>query len=157
MAITETAPRGTARLVLALVAFASGVLLLSHAAVQGVGALSFWQPCWMQGYDSGACAYLQYEAPTPEWLAPLWVWFAELLLSIAVLALSMRAQGRIVPAAFALLAVLGSSILVDYVFTPAVNGGYLSADNPPGFGLIGAVCQAVAGVLLLVTAVPPRR
>jgi len=156
MAITETAPRGTARVVLALVAFASGVLLLSHAAVQGVGALAFWQPCWSQGYGSGACASLQYEAPTPEWLAPLWVWFAELLLAIAVLALSMRAQGRIVPAAVALLAVLGSSILVDYVFTPAINGGYLSADNPPGFGLIGAACQAVAGVLL-VTAVPPRR
>lgn len=157
MAITETAPRGTARVVLALVASASAVLLLGHAAVQGVGALVFWQPCWSQGYGSEACAYLQYEAPTPEWVAPLWVWFAELLLSIAVLVLAMRAQGRIVPAAFALPAVLGSSILVDYVFTPAINGGYISADNPPGFGLIGAVCQAAAGVLLLVTAVPPRR
>lgn len=157
MAITETAPRGTARVVLALVASASAVLLLGHAAVQGVGALVFWQPCWSQGYGSEACAYLQYEAPTPEWVAPLWVWFAELLLSIAVLVLAMRAQGRIVPAAFALPAVLGSSILVDYVFTPAINGGYISADNPPGFGLIGAVCQAAAGLLLLVTAVPPRR
>ncbi|KQQ03403.1 hypothetical protein ASG06_07710 [Rathayibacter sp. Leaf185] len=51
---------------------------------------------------------------------------------------------------------LASSILIDLVFTPAINGGYTSADNPPGLGLIGAVFLAIGGALMLRVAMPYR-
>lgn len=160
-AIAETVSdrhhKAGARILLALLAGGSAVALLAHAAVQGFGAVTFWSPCWSEGYTSGACDYLQYQAPTPGWIAPVWVWFAEVLLALVVIGVSVAAGSRVGSAGLALVAVLASSLLIDYVFTPAIDGFSTSADNPPGFGLIGAVAQAVAGSLMLRVAIPRRR
>ncbi|MWV51393.1 hypothetical protein GRS96_19155 (plasmid) [Rathayibacter sp. VKM Ac-2803] len=144
-------------IVLSVLAVAVGVLLLGHAAVQGIGAAMFWGPCWSEGYDSVACNFLQYQAPTPAWVLPFWVWFVEVLLALVVIAGCVVAGRRLGTAGLALVAVLMSSVLIDLVFTPMVNGGYSSADEPPGFGLIGAGFLAVGGVLMFRVAVPYRR
>ncbi|MWV47963.1 hypothetical protein GRS96_01585 [Rathayibacter sp. VKM Ac-2803] len=146
-----------ASILLTVLSVVAGLLLLGHAAVQGIGAATFWRPCWSEGYESAACSILQYEAPSPAWLAPLWVWFAEVLLALVVIGASVAAGRRLGTAGLALVAVLASSILIDLVFTPAINGGYTSADNPPGLGLIGAVFLAIGGVLMLRVAAPYRR
>ncbi|MDY0914519.1 hypothetical protein [Rathayibacter festucae] len=159
MAITKPAPvRPDGKsIVLSVLAVAFGVFLLGHATVQGIGAATFWGPCWSDGYDSAACNFLQYQAPTPEWVLPFWVWFVEVLLALVVIAGCVVAGRRLGTAGLALVAVLASSVLVDLVFTPMVNGGYSSADEPPGFGLIGAGFLAVGGVLMLRIALPYRR
>ncbi|PPF46326.1 hypothetical protein C5C44_13660 [Rathayibacter sp. AY1F6] len=160
MSITKTAPRLSrkgASILLSVLAAAAGVLLLIHAAVQGIGAATFWGPCWSDGYESAACNYLQYEAPAPAFFLPFWVWIAEVLAALVVVVGSIAAERRIVTAGLALVAVLASSLLFDMVFTPMINGGYSSADEPPGFGLIGASFLAVSGVLMLRVAIPTRR
>lgn len=134
-----------------------GLLLLVHAGVQGIGAAIFWSPCWSEGQESAACYFLQYEAPQPAWLLPTWVWFVEVLLALVVIVASVAAGRRVGTAGLALVAVLASSALIDAVFTPLINGGHTSADEPPGFGLIGAVLLAIGGVLMFRVALPYRR
>jgi len=135
-------------ILLAALSVVVGVLLLAHAAVQGIGAAVFWRPCWSQGYESAACSFLQYEATTPLELLPFWLWFAEVLLALVVIGASVAAGRRLGTAGLALVAVLASSVLIDLVFTPAMNGGHTSADEPPGAGLIGAAFLVVAGALM---------
>ncbi|QHC62719.1 hypothetical protein GSU69_08515 [Rathayibacter festucae] len=160
MTITKTVPgsdRKTASIFLSVLSVGVGVLLLGHAAVQGIGAAVFWRPCWSEGYESDVCNFLQYEAPTPAWLLPFWVWFVEVLLALIVIAACVAAGRRLGTAGLALVAVLASSLLIDLIFTPMINGGYSSADEPPGFGLIGAGFLALGGLLTLRVAVPYRR
>ncbi|PPF60406.1 hypothetical protein C5C13_03695 [Clavibacter michiganensis] len=157
MSTTEAPPpanRRGARIVLVVTALITGVAMLVHSAVQGRGASRFWAPCWQEGYESGICQHLQYEVVSPAWLAPLWVWAVEVALAVVVLVAASRAAGRIRSAVAALICVLASSLIVDYVMTPMVNGGYTSADDPPGFGLLGAAAMAASGALLLVVAMP---
>lgn len=144
-------------ILLAALSVVVGVLLLAHAAVQGIGAALFWRPCWSQGYESAACSFLQYEATTPLELLPFWLWFAEVLLALVVIGASVAAGRRLGTAGLALVAVLASSVLIDLVFTPAINGGHTSADEPPGAGLIGAAFLMVAGALMFRVATPYRR
>lgn len=159
--MTKTVPARShwsrASILLAVLSVAVGVLLLGHAAVQGIGAAIFWGPCWSEGHESAACSFLQYEAPSPAWLLPYWVWFVEVLLAFVVIVASVAAGRRVGTAGLALVAVLASSLLVDYVFTPIINGGHTSADNPPGFGLIGAAFHAIGGALMLRVAISYRR
>jgi hypothetical protein len=145
-----------ARIALAVTAVVSGIGLLVHSLVQGVGAARYWEPCWSEGYDSAACSYLQHDAPSPSWLGPVWLWAVEVLLAVVVLVGTAMTRGRVRVAGWALGAAVASSLLVDHLLTPMVDGGYVSADSPPGSGLIGAVAMAVAGALLLVTAIPAR-
>jgi len=156
MQAPRPAHRRGARIVLVVTALITGVVMLAHSAVQGLGAYRFWTPCWQDGYESDVCQYLQYEVVSPAWLAPLWVWAVEVALAIVVLVAASRAAGRTPFAVAALICVLASSLVVDYSLTPLVNGGYTSADNPPGFGLIGAVAMAAGGLLLLLALVPRR-
>ncbi|OOB91760.1 hypothetical protein B0T42_04105 [Rathayibacter sp. VKM Ac-2630] len=140
-----------------MIPVAVGILLLGHAAVQGIGAAVFWRPCWTEGYESEACAFLQYEAASPLQLLPFWLWFVEVLLALVVIGASVAAGRRLGTAGLALVAVLASSVLIDLVFTPAINGGHTSADEPPGAGLIGAAFLLVAGALMIRVATPYRR
>ncbi|KQQ08661.1 hypothetical protein [Rathayibacter sp. Leaf296] len=161
MAMTGIVPAPVRRrrpsILLAALSVVVGVLLLAHAAVQGIGAAVFWRPCWSQGYESAACSFLQYEATTPLELLPFWLWFAEVLLALVVIGASVAAGRRLGTAGLALVAVLASSVLIDLVFTPAINGGHTSADEPPGAGLIGAAFLVVAGALMFRVATPYRR
>ncbi|KQQ03402.1 MULTISPECIES: hypothetical protein [unclassified Rathayibacter] len=91
-----------ASIVLTVLSVMIGLLLLGHAAAQGIGAATFWWPCWSEGYESAACSSLQYEAPPPAWLAPLWVWFAEVLLAMVVIGASVAAGDVSVPPAWRL-------------------------------------------------------
>lgn len=139
---------------------AAGVLaawLLTHALIQGIGAATFWQPCFELGYGSDACAFLQYEAPSPRWVDLMIVWLAEAPVSIAVFALALAAHARVALSLGALLAVVMSNMITDYVVTPALNGGYTSADNAPGFGLFGAALLLIAAAQLAVVALVPTR
>ncbi|MCJ1688131.1 hypothetical protein [Rathayibacter sp. VKM Ac-2927] len=160
MAMTRAVPVLSQRrrsILLAVLAVAVGVLLMGHAAVQGIGAANFWAPCWSEGFESAACDFLQYEAPSPAWLLPYWVWFVEVLLALVVIVAAVAAGRRLGTAGLALVAVLASSALIDSAFTPMINGGHTSADDPPGFGLIGAAFLAFAGALMLRVATPYRR
>ncbi|WP_129587994.1 hypothetical protein [Rathayibacter oskolensis] len=161
MAMTRTASarthRSRASILLTVLSVVVGVLLLGHAALQGVGAVMFWRPCWSEGYESAECSSLQYETPSPVSLLPFWMWFVEVLLALVAIGASVAAGRRLRSAGLALVAVLASNLLIDYVLTPVVNGGYSSADDPPGFGLIGAAFLAIAGALMLRVAIPDRR
>ncbi|WP_230674194.1 hypothetical protein [Rathayibacter sp. Leaf248] len=161
MAITGTVPAPVRRhresILLAVLSATVGMLLLAHAAAQGIGAAVFWRPCWTEGYESAACSFLQYEAVSPLQLLPFWLWFAEVLLALAVIGASVAAGRRLGTAGLALVAVLASSALIDLVFTPAINGGHTSADEPPGAGLIGAAFLVVAAALMFRVATPYRR
>jgi hypothetical protein len=118
--------------------------------------LEFWAPCFTLGHTSAACEYLQYEAPGPRWLGLMAWWPLEVIAAAIVVALSFGTRTTL---AFAALGcVLLSNMVTDYVLTPLFNGGYTSADNPPGFGMFGAVLLAASGVLLvLIVALPARR
>lgn len=158
--MTGTVPAPVRRrrksILLVALSMAVGMLLLGHAAVQGIGATVFWRPCWSEGYESAACSFLQYEATSPLQLLPFWLWFVEVLLALVVTGASVAAGRRLGTAGLALVAVLASSVLIDLVFTPAINGGHTSADEPPGAGLIGAAFLAVAGALMFRVATPYR-
>ncbi|AJW80166.1 hypothetical protein [Clavibacter michiganensis] len=148
--------RRRAFIVLVVSALVAGVVMLAHSVVQGLGAYRFWTPCWVEGYESEICQRLQYEVVSPAWLAPLWVWAVEVALAVLVLVAASRAGGRVGFAVAALICVVASSVIVDYALTPLVNGGYMSADDPPGFGLIGAAAMAAGGALLLLALIPRR-
>ena len=132
----------------------ASLLLLMHAVLQGIGAVRFWQPCVDEGYLSDACAYLQYEVPTPWWSYLSWLWLIEIALLIIVLVGANRSGRRIWPAISALVLVVLCNTITDYVITPAFNGGYTSADSPPGFGIFSAVAIGLAGCLLPLTLLP---
>lgn len=133
---------------------ATAVLLVAHGALQWVGALTFWRPCFDSGYDSDICMFLQYEAATPWWWNLSWLWPVEIALVIVALVLARRSHSRSWPALAALVLVAVCNIVTDYVLTPAFNGGYTSADAAPGHGMFGAVGIALAGCVLPVTLVP---
>jgi len=132
----------------------TSLLLLVHAVLQGTGAATFWQPCVTDGFLSDACAYMQYEEPTPWWAYLSWLWLIEIALLIIVLVGANRSGRRIWPAVSALGLVVLCNTITDYVITPAFNGGYTSADWPPGFGIFGAVAVGIAGCLLPLMLLP---
>ena len=115
------------------------VVLLVHAVAQAVGAASFWEPCFEDGYDSDVCMDLQYNTDMPWWASIHPLWPIEIALCVA-----------------ALIVVITCNQIVDYGLTPALNGGYMSADAAPGYGFFGAGAVGVAGILLLLTLVPLR-
>jgi len=145
------------RLLAALTAALCGV----HAVLQGSGAASTWRPCFDEGFDSAICLDLQYTAPSPWWTVLGWLWFLELALAIATVALTARSaprKGARLGAALAAALLIGfSNTVFDYAGTPLINGGYASADNAPGFGYLGAGLLAAAAVGLVVAALWPRR
>jgi hypothetical protein len=145
-------PQRTATIVVLI----TTLLLLVHAALQGVGAGAFWQPCFDVGQNSDACMFLQYEAATPWWAQLTWLWPVEIALLIVVLVAVGRSGQRSWPAITALALVALCNVLTDYVITPAFNGGYTSADSPPGHGVFGAVGIGVAGVVVALTLLPRR-
>lgn len=131
------------------------VVCFVHAALQGVGAAEFWSGCFTTGPDSAACLYAQYEAPDPWWTRLQLVgWPLEAALAVVVVVAAFAADARRYAALAALACVAASNLVADYVLTPLVNGGIVSADNPPGYGLYGAVLLAAAGVFAVVTALP---
>lgn len=144
---------------------ALAAVLLVHAALQGFGAAAFWRPCAEVGFLSDACMYLQYEAPVPWWSWLAWLWPVEVAALIAAVVVAGRAvDGRAVaqrPVAHrglvfaALVLVVICNMVTDYVITPAFNGGYTSADSPPGFGIFGAVGIGAAGIALALSVVLP--
>lgn len=152
------APR-RARLVIVFRALALIAALATgaQAVAQGLGASTFWAPCFALGYDSDACMYLQYRAPAPDWFALFAWWPAQVALAIAVVIVGAVARARFALAVPALGSVALANVLFDYSFTPMVNGGYVSADDPPGFGLVGAVLFATASALFAVSAALPAR
>lgn len=145
--MTEPNARSTRRSNGVIVMVASA-LLLAHAVLLGVGAASFWWPCFAIGQTSHECFYLQYEAPTPWWAHLSWLWPVEIALLIIVLVVANRSGRLLWPATSALVFVVLCNTITDYVITPAFNGGYTSADSPPGHGLFGAVGLGIAGCLL---------
>jgi hypothetical protein len=140
------ASRGRAGMMLVV---GTAVLLLTHAVLQGVAAGGFWRPCFEAGYNSEVCMYLQYEAPTPWWAHLSWLWPIEMVLLITVLVVARGSRLRAWPALAALVLVAVCNVLTDYVLTPAFNGGYISADAAPGFGIVGGVGVGLAGCVLL--------
>jgi hypothetical protein len=146
--MTETLQRSDLGLRTRTLVVAIAALLLLHAVLQGVGAATFWRPCADNGNASDACMYLQYEAPTPWWSYLSWLWLVEIGLLIAAIVALGRSGRRAWPAITALVFVVLFNLVVDYGFTPAFNGGYTSADSPPGYGLIGAVGIGIAGCVL---------
>jgi hypothetical protein len=136
---------------------ATAVLLLLHAVLQGAGSATFWQPCADSGNESDACMYLQYEAPTPWWSYLSWLWLVEIGLLIAAIVALGRSGRPAWPAVTALVFVVLFNLVVDYGFTPAFNGGYTSADSPPGFGMIGAVGIGAAGCILPIALLRRKR
>jgi hypothetical protein len=147
----------TSRSLAALTAVLCGV----HAALQGSGAASTWRPCFAEGFDSAICLDLQYTAPSPWWIALGWLWFLELALAIGTVALTAASRPRRgvrLGAALAAALLIGlSNMVFDYAGTPLINGGYVSADNAPGFGYLGAGLLAAAAVALMAAALWPRR
>jgi len=148
----ESGSRGTWRT--RVLVGVTSLLLLVHAVLQGVGAAAFWQPCVDDGFLSDACAYLQYEVPTPWWAYLSWLWLVEIALLILALVGANRSARRIWPAVSALGLVVLCNTVTDYVITPAFNGGYTSADSPPGFGIFSAVAVGIAGCLLPLMLLP---
>jgi hypothetical protein len=127
---------------------ATNLLLLTHAVLQGVGAATYWRPCATDGSASDACMYLQYEAPTPWWAYLGWLWVVEIALVVTVLLINHRSGRQLWPAVTALVFDVLCNSAIDYAITPAFNGGYTSADSPPGHGLFGAVGIGIAGCVL---------
>jgi hypothetical protein len=146
-------PRRVATVFVAL----TTVLLLVHAVLQGVGAGVFWQPCFDVGQNSDACMFLQYEAATPWWAQLSWLWPVEIVLLITVLVFVGTTGQRSWPAVTALVLVALCNVITDYVITPAFNGGFTSADSPPGHGVFGAVGIGVAGCIVALTLLPRRK
>jgi len=136
---------------------ATAALLLLHAVLQGVGAATFWQPCADSGNESDACMYLQYEAPTPWWSYLSWLWPVEIGLLIAAIVALGRSGRQAWPAISALVLIVLFNLVVDFGFTPAFNGGYTSADSPPGFGMIGAFGIGAAGCILPIALLRRKR
>jgi hypothetical protein len=130
------------------------LVLLAHAVAQAIGAASFWQPCFDDGYGSDVCMDLQYNTEMPWWASMHPLWPIEIAFCVAALVLASRASRRIGPALAALIIVVTCNQITDYALTPALNGGYMSADAAPGYGLFGAGAVGVAGFLLLLTLVP---
>jgi hypothetical protein len=151
-------PRGSGRTAAArILAAVAAIVVLVHAVLQATGSLEFWAPCFAFGHTSGACSYLQYEAPGPWWLGLMAWWPVEVIATAVVCALSFGARTRTTLAFVAFGCVLLSNMVTDYVLTPLFNGGFTSADNPPGFGMFGAVLLGASGVLLVLVAVLPAR
>lgn len=150
-------PRRRTTIRLRITAGVLGLVCLGHAALQGVGAAMFWRECFALGATSAACSFAQYEAPSPWWLVLQYAgWPVETALALVMAALAFALAQRRRTALASLIFVVSSNFLADYVLTPLFNGGYDSADNPPGYGLYGAVLLAVAGVLAIVVAVSVR-
>lgn len=140
---------GSARSVVALRTIGGLLALtcLAHGVLQALGALSFWMNCFSLGMDSEPCLYAQYKAPTPWWVAlQVVAWPIETVLATLALILSLRLKLGYGMAFVGFVSIVLSNFLADYVLTPVFNGGHVSADNPPGYGVYGAALVLMAVV-----------
>ena len=144
-------------LIVRALALLTAAVVLWHAATQASGAAETWRPCFEQSYESAVCSFQQYEAEPASWHRLFWLWWGEMALAVVVLVGSWRSRHFRRLAFAAAVAVLASNLVLDYVLTPAFNGGYTSADDSPGFGFFGAACLAIAGVLFGLVGVLPHR
>lgn len=142
-----------------------GVALV-YAAVAAVGAapilryaVTYWQPCFHNDYDSPACQTIQSHdiagAFTYEGIETRWLVVTVAAVVTAALCLLARAP-RVVVIGVPLLALIVNP-LGDYMLTPLVNGGYPSHDAHPASGIPMGAGLALSGLIAAIAALTVSR
>lgn len=134
----------------------TGAACLVGSGITIALVLAEWSPCFAPPpdgrphFDSRECIRLQTNfRGDAAWI----LWCAAVAVTLASVVAARVRRGPGIPYLAALVPLAAGFLLIDYLITPTVNGGYSSHDSPPGFGVWTCACVAAAGALLLVFAV----